>query len=312
MSSMHVFKKGQIAVCLKKDYTFNVGDKKRIDRGCKVGTEYIAIEDWECLASDWIPLEVYEREIALSSVVKVGSTVKMINPNPHFGIGRVKVGDIGKVRDVQPSSKRWGRIQVYVIDFPNDQEWHGTFEDIVLYSSESISFVPLVDQVSATSVQKEVKKDLTPVSGEITTKTKEKEAKPMAKDTITDRVTTAGKKVAAAQTAMAKTAATLEAARIFNNQLAKVATKHAPLMVKGYVATPIGRAIMANLILVGIETTLPGITEDDIRKQVVRAAVVESYGTLMQTFKLEDMLNELFEMPALKSVTGAIGLSEED
>lgn len=139
-----------------------------------------------------------------------------------------------------------------------------------------------------------------------------KETKQMADGGVVGKVTAAGKKVVGAQKAMAKTAATLEAARIFNNQLAKVASKKLPTLVRGYADTPVGRAVMANLILVGIETTMPHVGETDVRKQVARAAVVESYGVLMQSFKLEDMLTELFEMPALRGLTEKIGLTDEE
>lgn len=135
---------------------------------------------------------------------------------------------------------------------------------------------------------------------------------PKVAKTMTERVKDAAKKVSTSQCGIAKTAATLEAARILNTQLVKIASKKLPIMVRGYADTAIGRAVIANALFMGMEVAFPEMSDNDIRKQVARAAVVQAYSEFLADFKAEDMLDELFNMPALKKLTDKIGASEEE
>ena len=137
-----------------------------------------------------------------------------------------------------------------------------------------------------------------------------KEETTVKSNSILDRVETAGKTVVGKQTVMAKTALTLEAARILNNQLVSVAAKKLPLMVRGYADTPIGKAVIANAFFMSMEMALPNVNDNDVRKQVARAAVVGAYQELVQSFDVEGVFNDLFNTPALKKMTDRI--SAED
>ena len=137
-----------------------------------------------------------------------------------------------------------------------------------------------------------------------------KEETTVKSNSILDRVETAGKTVVDKQAVMAKTALTLEAARILNNQLVAIASKKLPLMVRGYADTAIGKAVIANAFFMGMEMALPNVGDNDVRKQVARAAVVGAYQEFVQSFDVEGVFNDLFTTPALKKMTDR--LSAED
>lgn len=83
------------------------------------------------------------------------------------------------------------------------------------------------------------------------------------------------------------------------------------MMARGYAETPIGKAVLANILMFGIETAMPDISENDVRKQLARAAVVTSYQEVIQSLDIEGMINQIFESPALKKITSTLTKEEE-
>ena len=112
--------------------------------------------------------------------------------------------------------------------------------------------------------------------------------------TILNKVKNAGTKVMAAQADLAKTAATLEAARILGDEVTALAKKHAPIFVRGYMDEPYAKAVLMNAVLVAIETGFPELPSDHVYKQVANAAVVVSYQQFIQTFNIQDIVKDLF------------------
>lgn len=137
----------------------------------------------------------------------------------------------------------------------------------------------------------------------------EKEKDVMTKG-IVDRVKKGAENTVKNQQSIAKTAAVLEGARILNNQLIKAIKPKLPMMVRGYAETPIGKAVLANILMFGIETAMPDVSESDIRKQLAKAAVVTSYQEVIQSLDIEGMINQIFESPALKKITSKLNAED--
>lgn len=111
---------------------------------------------------------------------------------------------------------------------------------------------------------------------------------------IFDRITEAGKKQLSCQGDLAKTAATLEAARILTEELIAVAKKQTPMYMRGFLDAPYAKAVLTNALMVGVETAFPDLPEDHLYKQVASAAVVVAYQEAIQSFNIQDMIKDLF------------------
>lgn len=145
------------------------------------------------------------------------------------------------------------------------------------------------------------------VNTKVAEEAKPKEKKDMAtKQTITERLKGAGQKVAGAQGDMVKTAATLEAARILNNKLVQIAGSKLPFPFKGYANHPAAKAVLANILLFGMETALPDAKDTDVRKQVAEAAVVQAYGEVLKELNIEELINSVFSGKEMKGLLGKI------
>lgn len=142
-------------------------------------------------------------------------------------------------------------------------------------------------------------------------KTKEIKKEEKVTTGIVEKIQKAGKKTVSKQGQMAKTAATLEAARLLNNQLVKIASKKLPLMIRGYADTALGKAIIANALFMGMEVAFPDMPDTDVKKQVASAAVVQAYTEFLASFKAEELLEELFDNAALKKLTDKISAEED-
>jgi hypothetical protein len=139
-----------------------------------------------------------------------------------------------------------------------------------------------------------------PVSAEIL-KTLQKPMNIKKEETMFDKIIAANKTVAV-------TAAYMEAGRIANNQVAKIVAAKAPLMVKGYVDTPVGKLVLANLTSMAVEQFRP---TDARLKKVSNAMMSAAYQELIQTVDIEGMLNELTSSEGIKNALAAVAGQEE-
>lgn len=115
-------------------------------------------------------------------------------------------------------------------------------------------------------------------------------------------------KIVSNNKAIAVNAAYMEAGRIANNQVTRLVAAKAPLMVKGYVDTPVGKVVLANLTSMAVEQFRP----TDVKlKKVSVAMMTQAYQELMQTVDIEGMLNELTSSDGIKAALAAVAVNDE-
>lgn len=85
-------------------------------------------------------------------------------------------------------------------------------------------------------------------------------------------------------------AAYLEAGRIANNQLTKLASKSLPMMVRGYADTAVGKIVMANLAQQIIMQFRP---QEPKLVKLSQAMVTEAMQSLIQTVDIEGFIDQL-------------------
>lgn len=116
-------------------------------------------------------------------------------------------------------------------------------------------------------------------------------------------------KMIAANKTIAVTGAYMEAGRVANNQVAKLVSAKAPMMVRGYVDTPMGKVVLANLTMMAVDQFRPN---DAKLKKVANAMGAVAYQELIQTLDIEGMLNELTSSDGIKAALAAVSAQEVD
>lgn len=96
--------------------------------------------------------------------------------------------------------------------------------------------------------------------------------------------------IVAANKSAAVNAAKLEAGKIALTQITKVAAKKAPFMIKGYIDTPIGRVVIANLLSVAVDQYAPS---NQKAKAVAAAAMEAAMLEMVQSFNIAEMIDEM-------------------
>ena len=96
--------------------------------------------------------------------------------------------------------------------------------------------------------------------------------------------------IVAANKSAVVNAAKLEAGKIALTQITKVAAKKAPFMIKGYIDTPIGRVVIANLLSVAIDQYAPNNAK---AKAVAGAAMEAAMLEMVQSFNIAEMIDEM-------------------
>lgn len=107
----------------------------------------------------------------------------------------------------------------------------------------------------------------------------------------------------------AKQAAFLEAGRIANNQLAKVAGKSLPMMMRGYADTPVGKLVIANLALTAAQHFKPGNAQ---LAKLTQAMAAQAYSEIYQNFKIEEMIDSFLADAKIQKALTAAGDGSED
>lgn len=121
--------------------------------------------------------------------------------------------------------------------------------------------------------------------------------------TLKDKEMTMFEKIVNANKTVAVTAAYMEAGRVANNQVTKLVAAKAPLMVRGYVDTPIGKLVLANLTAMAVEQFRP---TDQKLKKVANAMMSNAYQELIQLVDIEGMINELVSSDGIKKALAAV------
>ncbi|QIO01318.1 hypothetical protein bobsandoy_7 [Salmonella phage bobsandoy] len=96
--------------------------------------------------------------------------------------------------------------------------------------------------------------------------------------------------IVAANKSAVVNAAKLEAGKIALTQITKVAAKKAPFMIKGYIDTPIGRVVVANLLSVAVDQYAP---TNQKAKAVAGAAMEAAMLEMVQSFNIAEMIDEM-------------------
>lgn len=96
--------------------------------------------------------------------------------------------------------------------------------------------------------------------------------------------------IVAANKSAVVNAAKLEAGKIALTQITKVAAKKAPFMIKGYIDTPIGRVVIANLLSVAVDQYAPS---NQKAKAVASAAMEAAMLEMVQSFNIAEMIDEM-------------------
>ncbi len=100
----------------------------------------------------------------------------------------------------------------------------------------------------------------------------------------------------------------LEAGRIANNQIIKLAGKSLPHMVRGYADTPVGKLVIANLAQMAAQQLRP---QDPTLQKLTTAMTVAAYQEVIQTIDIECWLDQLLGTPEIKRAMKKLGESED-
>lgn len=95
----------------------------------------------------------------------------------------------------------------------------------------------------------------------------------------------------------------LEAGRIANNQVAKMAAKKLPMMVRGYADTPLGKLVIANLAYLAAEHFKPDSKQ---LLSLTQAMQVQAYTELIQELDIEGIIDELMGNNTIKRALGKL------
>lgn len=98
-------------------------------------------------------------------------------------------------------------------------------------------------------------------------------------------------------TSTATNAAFLEAGRLANNAAAKALAKRSPLMVRGYVDTPIGKLVIANVAQLAIQHFRPGETA---LNKLGEAMMVEAWQGVYGELGIEEIIAEVLDNSTVK------------
>lgn len=111
-------------------------------------------------------------------------------------------------------------------------------------------------------------------------------------------VTQTATKVLSDNKQLLTTAAIVEAGRIANSKLAKIAGEHMPSPANLLLATPLGQLVLANLVKLAGDQFKPG---DQVIERLTNGMVVAAYGELIQQFDLEGIIDQLVGDKGIKA-----------
>jgi hypothetical protein len=89
----------------------------------------------------------------------------------------------------------------------------------------------------------------------------------------------------------------LEAGRIANKKVTEVLAKKAPLAVRGYIDTPVGRLVLANMTMMAMEQFRPN---DRAAMRLAESMTVTAYMECIQHFDIEGIIDGLMNSTQVK------------
>ena len=98
----------------------------------------------------------------------------------------------------------------------------------------------------------------------------------------------------------AKDSGKIIAGNILNNRLAQIVTPKLPMMVRGYAATPIGKAALANVVAGVLIHTMP----DNAKALLAAECMIQSASLeVASSLNIEQMVNDLLDgVPGLDTL----------
>jgi len=117
----------------------------------------------------------------------------------------------------------------------------------------------------------------------------------MAQLTLNEALSVTG----SANVAAFKTAGKITTGRIINERLAKIVGPKLPMMVRGYASTPLGQAVMGNILAMALIKFYPGNDKVQLAADcMITAGAVD----IVDGFEIEKMVNELLDGIDLSAV----------
>lgn len=101
----------------------------------------------------------------------------------------------------------------------------------------------------------------------------------------------------------AKTAAVISAGAIANKQLAKLAASKSPLLLKGYIETPVGKLVIANIAAQVIKQTRPNDTK---LAALTEGMIVSAYQEAIAVIDIDGLIDTFLEDKAIKKATASL------
>lgn len=101
----------------------------------------------------------------------------------------------------------------------------------------------------------------------------------------------------------ARTAAVISAGGIANKQLAKLASSKAPLMLKGYIDTPVGKLVIANIAAQVIKQTRPNDTK---LAALAEGMIVSAYQEAIAVIDIDGLIDSFLEDKAIQRATATL------
>ena len=106
-----------------------------------------------------------------------------------------------------------------------------------------------------------------------------------------------------ANKAAAATAGYMEAGRIANRQAVKLASKHLPLMVRGYADTALGKLVIANIASIAVKQLRPN---DPTLNQLTEAMTVQAFQDILQSFDIDGFIDGLLTSDEMKAAVSKL------
>lgn len=214
------------------------------------------------------------------------------NPHDPLAVGVFYRRDKGSYEQIGWIPKGKSREVYELLDTHPGLSWPATVTAHDLEKSfDSRLFIQVYNELSTR----------TPAPKMVTTEIETKTAKDTQMNFNIDSVLAANKEAA-------KSAAYMEAGRMANDKAAQVLSKKAPLMVRGYVDTPVGKLVIANVAALALAQLRPN---DRRAAKLTQAMQVQAYSELIRDFDIESLLDDLLNNATVKKALKTLDSEQE-
>lgn len=101
----------------------------------------------------------------------------------------------------------------------------------------------------------------------------------------------------------AKAAGFAEAGRIANKELTKIIAPRLPMMARGYLDTPLGRLVLANVAVAAAQQFKP---DHKPLQALVQAMATQAYVEIVQTVKIDEFIENLLENKTISAALTSV------